>query len=387
MAGKYILGVDVGTSSVKVLAAAVEDSRISVLGSGAVPSAGIFKGAVADPAALAAAIRESADCAAMAARVPVGPLHLGLGGRDLTAQNSLGSVALSGAVAAGDIERACRAAAIVAVPDDHRVLHVLPTGHWLDGRPEADPIGKTGGRLEVEAHIVSLPRPPLDELTRAITARGLTVAGLYANAVVLPAAVAGPQPSCLVVDLGAGLADIALVSGGKHVMTASVPLGGDYVTGDIAHGLGVSAVHGEEIKRYYAKLDPGLAGQGVILDCNDYGTTDKQIPYDFLATIVESRVEEIVALLHGYIEPALARYGADHILLTGGSSLLPSFSRWTEKVFGLPVRPTRPVLPEEYAHPANAACLGLIEYAVRQAPAGRESGPLRSFFKKLKEFI
>ncbi|MDT8901671.1 cell division protein FtsA [Anaeroselena agilis] len=389
MAGKYILGVDIGTSAVKVLVATKHNGRINVLGSGTVPGAGFAKGAVTDAGALAAAVREAVDCAVMVAEAPLGPVQLGIGGIDLTSQNGLGSVAPSAGMATGaDIERACRAAAAVTVPDSHRILHILPIGFWLDGQTLAEPpLGKSGKRLEVEAHIVSMPASRADELTAALADKGITVAAILANAVVGGTDAAGTD-SCLVIDIGAGLADLSLHSGGKIVFTASLPLGGDYITGDIMHGLDIGKLHAEEIKRYYAKLDRDLNGRGVVLDCNDFGTTDKQVEYDFLHKIVESRVEEIISLLHAYIEPALSRYGAEKILLAGGSSLLPSIGEWTEKIFARPVTLVRPSgLAAEYSHPANTAGYGLVQYAARLASGEHAGGPVRSFFKKLKQLL
>lgn len=391
MAGKNILGVDIGTSAIKVLAATKRDGRITVCGSGTVLCAGFAKGTITDVAALAAAIREAVDCALMAASVNHEAIHLGIGGLDITAQNSIGSVVpASGTVTATDVERACRAATIVAVPDDQRVLHVLPIGFWLDGRPEAEaPLGKPGGRLEAETHIVSVPRRLIDELIAALAAKRLTVASVFANAVAGAATIAD-CPSCLVMDMGAGLTDLALYNGGKIVLSASVPLGGDYITNDIMQGLEVSRPHAEDIKRYYAKLARNLSGQDIVLDCNDYGTTDKNIAYDFLHKIVESRVEEIVSLLHAYVEPALARYGAEKVLLTGGSSLLPSVGEWTGRIFARSVQPARPGadLPSEYTHPALAAGIGIVGYTARLVPEPESSGGVfKSFLNKIKKYV
>lgn len=394
MAGKYVLGVDVGTSSVKVLAAAKEGGNVLIKGSGSVPTAGFAKGAVTDVGALAAAIEGAVDCAVMAAAVPRENIYLGIGGLDISSQNSIGGItSATGVIATDDIERAYRAATIVAVPEDNRVLHVLPTGYWLDGSREAEsPLGKKGSRLDVEAHIVAMPPTMITELLAALSERGLPVAGVMANIIVEAAALAATEPAaCLIMDIGAGLADIAVFNNGQVALSASIPLGGDYITADIMQGLGVSLVHAEEIKRYYGRLGRGLSGQGVVLDCNDYGTTDKKIDYDFLHTIVESRVEEIVSLLHLYLEPVLARHRPEKILLTGGSSLLPSFREWMEKIFALPVHPAQPgtALPQEYAYPGNLACFGLLQYAARLASREpvQDGGGMRSFFRKLRELI
>lgn len=394
MAGKSILGVDVGTSSVKVLAAAVEGGKVLVKGSGSVPSAGFAKGAVTDADALAAAIESAVDCAVMAAAVPRENIYLGIGGMDLASQNSIGSITTaSGVVTTGDIERACRAATIVAVEDDQRALHVLPTGYWLDGRREtAAPLGQQGSRIDVEAHIVTVPRATTEELTAALAKRNLVVAGIMANAIVSGSILTTADPTaCLFMDIGAGLTDAAVYSGGQIAMSVSIPLGSDYITGDIMQGLDVSFIHAEEIKRYYARLDRTLSGREVVLDCNDYGTTDKQVAYDFLSTIVESRVEEIASLLYLYLEPARTRYQPAKILLTGGATLLPSLVERVEKIFALPIQPALTVatMPPEYAHPGSLAAFSLLQYAAQEVPLEPvvDGGSLRSFLRKLKEYI
>jgi cell division protein FtsA len=391
MAGKFILGVDIGTSAVKALAAAKENGHIRILGNGTVPCAGFAKGVVTAAAALAAAIREAVDCAAQAAALPREAVHLGIGGLDITAQNGIGSIAPSGGLVTGaEIERACRAAAAVALPEDQRILHSLPIGYWLDGHPESDaPIGGNCGRLEVETHIVSAPAPVIDELIDSLAAQRIAVASVCSNAVV-GAQTLVDSDSCLIIDMGAGLTGLALYTGGKIVLSASVPLGGDYITGDIMHGLDVGRLHAEEIKRYYAKLDKNLHGRDVVLDLSGHGTTDKQVRYDFLQTIVESRVEEIVSLLHAYVEPALSRYGAGKILLTGGASLLPSLGDWIGRTFVRPVVPVKPGgdIAPEYAHPSFAACFGLVAHATRHAPVSRaNNGLLRTILDKFKNFI
>lgn len=394
MASKCILGVDVGTSSVKVLAAVVDGGKVLVKGSGSVPTAGFLKGVVTDAGALAAAIESAVDCAVMAAAVPRENIYLGIGGMAMVSHSSIGSITpTAGTVVAGDIERACRAATIIAVEDDQRVLHVLPTGYWLDNQREAEaPLGKKGSRLDVEAHIVAVPRAALEGIISSLAQRSLHVDGIMANAVVSGAILTATVPEdCLIMDIGAGLTDVALYSGGRIVMSASIPLGGDYITGDIMQGLEVSFAHAEEIKRYYARLDRTLSGREVILDCNDYGTTDKQVAYDFLSTIVESRVEEIVSLLHLYLEPALVRHQPAKILLTGGSTLAPSLADEVEKAFALPVESglTTASMPLEYAHPGNLAGFSLLQYAARMSPQKQasDSGSLRSFLRKLKGYI
>jgi cell division protein FtsA len=394
MAKKYILGVDVGTGSVKVLAGMIGDGGSFVIkGSGAVPTAGFSRGVITNVAELAAAVKAAIDCAVMAADIFPDSIYLGIGGMDISSANNIGSIAPSspGTITGQDVERACRAAAVVTMSEGQRIMHVLPTGYWVDGEKLVEkPLGRSGARLEVETHIVTVPETNVDEFINALAVKGIHITDVFANAVVAAEVLAATveEPDYLVMDIGAGITNLALFSGDKIRMSAFVPLGGDYITNDIAQGIGVSQVHAEEIKRYYARLNKRLRGHDVILDCNDYGTTDKQVSYDFLNTIVESRIEEIVAMIHSYLEPALSRYSITRIVLTGGAAMLPSICETLDRVFGVPVSLISPEeLPPEYAHPSNVACFGILRYAAGMSTTEPVSGngSWRLLFKKLKD--
>ena len=59
----------------------------------------------------------------------------------------------------------------------------------------------------------------------------------------------------------------------------------------------------------------------------------------------------------------------EKIFLTGGCGAIPSVGDSVQKIFGIPVEIVMPkeLLPE-YAGPANAACYGVLTYAVNNRP-------------------
>lgn len=130
MAKKCVLGVDVGTSSVKAMIGTM-DAQGSVLikGIGTAPTAGFSKGVITDARDLAAAAAQAAECAIMVAGATADEVYFGFGGVDIASVNSTGSVApaAAGTITGGDVARACRAAAIVAVADDRRIVHAIPS--------------------------------------------------------------------------------------------------------------------------------------------------------------------------------------------------------------------------------------------------------------------
>jgi len=395
MKNQYLFATDVGTSSIKVIVGQVKpDGLLTVLGIGTAPTEGFVKGVIVDVQALAKSIRQALDCASVATNVAIGPVHLGISGDAVRFYTCRGSVApvIPDRVTQDDVNRALRAAIVTGVPEESTILHTIPTGYWLDGaKVDAVTAQHKGSRLEVEVCIATLDKRIDSQLSRALQDREVVIADIHANALAA-SNFASEANQYIVIDMGAGTTDLAFYSRQHVEAAATLLLGGDYITQDIAQGVGVSRVHAEEIKRYYAKLNPGLYGQDVILDCNDYGTTDKHVAYDFLHHIVESRVQEIVELVYDHTVHSGLR--SEEIILTGGSCYLPSLRQHLEQSFGIPVRlaPIDSMLPE-YAFYSNTAVYGLVEYAVTQQlpeDASNEnipSGILDSLWERVKTFF
>ncbi len=394
---KNILAIDVGTGMVKVLAGRQEaNGRIQIFGSGAAPTAGFAKGVITDIGALAHSVRQAVECVVMATESQAaGSVYLGLSGSVLVAQNSMGTVAsaTAGTVTGADVERACKAAVFTVADQDYEVLHLFPA---------REVITQAGAALAVDTHIISAPKVTLAELSSVLSGSGIHLNGIVASGIMAAEGMNNELPdrpaNFIFIDIGAGVADISLYVEGRLRSSAALPLGGDYITSDLMQGLSVNRAHAEEIKRYYSRLSPDLRNQGVVLDCNDYGTVDKHIPFDFLYDIIESRVEEIVTLVYGYLKPLQAEYLSgqgqtfEAIYLTGGCGAMPSMAACVAKVFEIHTTTVTPAgLAAEYVHPANTVCYGILKHGARiteNEPVGERSawGTLVHKAKRLLKF-
>lgn len=397
MEGKYILGIDVGTSNIKVFLGKIGiDGSVVIAGSGSMPTEGFVKGVISNSQLLAQSIGEAVECAILATNLSVKEAYIGIGGVELCSVNSIGSIAPSvpDNITLDDMSRVYRAAALVAaIPDDHEVLHVLPQKIFVDKQRRSGlPLQEKGSHLEVEAHIVSIPKLVLNSLVKDIENLGINVNGVIANAIAVTKNITPVSNSnFLVMDIGAGTTELVLYKDGHIYLSTALTLGGNYITNDIRQGLSISWEHAEEIKKYYAKLDKQLRGQETILDCNAYNTTDKHVSYDFLYDIVESRIYELVYLIHDHIKIFLEENKIEKVFLTGGCGAMPSFAQSIEAVFGMPVEVAIPQeLPLEYSSPRNTACYGILKYAVKNLPkpqATITSSPWRSLMSKCRKIF
>lgn len=393
----HILGIDVGTGTIKVFSGTLtSDKNFNINRIGLMPAVGFDKGVITDCRALSNSIRQAVDCSVSVDALEDRHAYVGIGGMGISSVNCLGSVApLSPkAITYEDIERVCRSAVISNIPAGLTVLHVLPMCFWVDKeRQESTPVGLKGTCLEVEAHIVTVPEAKLKELLTSLEKMGINVKGVVANSIVGTRALplGDTNDSSMILDIGAGTTEMSLCWKGAIHFSASLPLGGNYITRDIMKALEVSEQHAEGIKHYYSRLDRALFGQSITLDCNDYGTTDKQVSYDFLSNVIESRVEEIVFFIQDSVRALLASNPISKILFTGGCSAMPSFVVALEKSFGVKVQTKVPdKLQAEYAHPSNTACYGIMLHAAENVDVFKAE-PLKnswcSVLKKIKKLF
>lgn len=396
MDNRHIVGIDIGTSTIKAfIGKGMEDGTVFIAGNGTIPTVGITKGTITDVEALAIAISQAVECAVMATHISVKEAYIGLGGVGMSSINSIGSISPSttDAISHADIKRVCQAAVLGSVPDDHEVLHVLPQFFLVDKQKQFhSPLQKKCAHLEVEAHIVSMPKSILHTLIHAVEKLGIHVTGIVANHIVTsqiftPANI----ENYVLMDIGAGTTELILVCDKQIKVSTALPLGGHYITSDIMNGFEISYEHAEEIKKYYSRLDKNLQGKKIMLDCNGYGTIDKQFSYDFLYDIVESRIEEIVYLVHEYLKSTKEMSKIEKIFLTGGCGAMLNIGDRIEQLFGIPVQEVdlNEILPE-YASHANFACYGVLTYAVNHtpnAPVVANNNGWRVLVDKFKNFL
>ncbi|MGI6092596.1 MAG: cell division protein FtsA [Veillonellaceae bacterium] len=393
----HLLGIDVGTATVKVFSGAMTNEQdISIDSIGIMQTFGFDKGAISDYKALSSSIKQAVDCAISDNQVSAQGVYIGVGGMGIRSFNCIGSIAPHSpkTITNEDIDRVCRSSVLTGIPEELYVLHILPLCFWVDKKRQTSaPIGMQGSCLEVETLVVAAPEMAIKELIAAVRNTGIKVAGVVANSIVGAQALAPDtkDKKVIIIDIGAGTTDVSLYRGGVIYNSASLPLGGNYITRDIMKALEISEQHAEGIKRYYSRLDKAFRGQAVILDCNDYGTTDKQVSYDFLFDVIESRVEEIVYLIHEHIKGSMLDSDINEIVFTGGCSAMPSFVAAIEKHFGLQVKTKVPdKLLAEYSYPSNTSCYGVILHAARHAAAVSQEPTTqswRSLFEKIRKFF
>jgi cell division protein FtsA len=174
------------------------------------------------------------------------------------------------------------------------------------------------------------------------------------------------------IDIGGGTTDIAVYTEGSIKHTAVLPVGGNFVTSDIATGLRTPLTEAEKIKVRYGCAFGVLIPKDETIEVPSVGGREpREVSRQILGRIVEPRMEEILTM--AYKEIVKSGYEdilAAGIVLTGGAALLEGITELAEQIFNMPVRRGRPIgfggLTDVVNSPMYATGVGLILYGSRR---------------------
>lgn len=370
-----VVGIDVGTTKVCTLMAREEaPGQIRILGVGIEPSHGIRKGVVVDLGAASQAVARSIEKAERTAGIEITSGLVSLAGSQVSSVNSRGVVGVTGRVIDyDDVARAIESARAVAIPHNREIIHVIQRSFNVDGQEGIRmPIGMHGYRLEVETHIITASAASVENLRQCVGVSGVEATQFVLNPLASAEVIVTEterQMGVAVVDMGGGTTDMAIYIDGDVWHTSVLAVGGNHVTSDIAHGLRLPISQAEEIKIQHGHAVQAEVEAQEYFNVRPFGEQEiVQVNQQELAHIIEARVEEIFSLVLQEIK----RSGYDGLLpagmvLTGGSSALPSIRVIANSVLGVPVRIAQPEnlmgMTDKLDSPAFSTSVGLLRWA------------------------
>jgi len=372
-----IVALDIGTTKVCTLIAepTAEDGRLRIIGVSTVRSRGMKRGVVVNVDEATLAITESVEMAERTAGVSATGAYVGVAGDHIASLNSRGVVAVSHsgrAVTKEDVARALDAARAIAIPHNREIIHILPRDYTLDGVTGVrEPLGMQGFRLEVEAHIVTAAIPSLHNLIKCVESAGLEVIDMVLQPLAASEAVLSQEEresGVVLADVGGGTTDIAIFVDGSIWHSQVLPLGGYYLTNDLAIGLRAPFSVAEELKINHGHALPEMIAEDEQVNVAAFGDQPAQpVLRREVADILRARAEEIFDA----IAKEIKRSGYEGLLpaglvLTGGTAKLSGFKELGRERLGLPVRIGVPQdlegLTDTISSPAYATSVGLLHW-------------------------
>ncbi len=271
-----------------------------------------------------------------------------------------------------DKERVLQSAQNIALPPDRTIMQIIERQYIIDGYDGIkDPVGMAGSRLEVEIALVVSATVAIQNLYKSTQRINLPVAKICYNPLLVAETVLFPtekEMGVVLVNLGGGTTNISFFQMGSLLHTSVLPIGGDYITQDLAIVLRTSFQEAERIKREYGVVNPEIAKEDddQVTIQNMQGTGTKQVSVGIIEEIISARIYEIIELIYAQFN-RFAGTGKipGGIVLTGGGAHLKGINKVMEDYLDLPVRIGYPDniinLPPEYRDPQYASVLGAVK--------------------------
>jgi cell division protein FtsA len=373
---KLAVGLDLGSTSTRVLICAVEEDGIKFLGHGEAPVQAWNRSRLADQEALAGSIRFALHEAEQRAQASPESAVMGVGG-SVTGVNSRGLYEFGRRrnIEPDDLRYAVELGARVRLEEEREVLQICPQDFTLDGRAGyRNPKGISCARLEANVHVVTASAQEHQGLIAAVHQAHLAVEesvfeGIAAAyAAVLPA---DRARGVAVIDIGAQSTHLAVYDGDALLLATAFPLGADHFTRDLSLLLKVNYEDAENLKREYGCAVTSAESDHSLIEIpSAEGRAPRESPRQQLNEILEARAEEIIERVYAEIlRVGMEQSLLEGAILTGGGALLPGMCDVAERVMNCQARNGLATgiedWPQELDTPVWTTAAGLAMYSGR----------------------
>lgn len=396
--GQIVTGLDIGTSTIKILVAQKQGPEWEVLACSQIPSFGLRRGSVVNIEETAKNIQLAIASVERSNNIRIHSAFVNIGGSHLYVMPSDGIISVSRAdqrISEEDVERVLQAARSVNIPSNEEILDVFPKEFIIDDQKGIkQPLGLSGIRLEAKVILLCYFQSYFTNLTQAVLNAKLQINDIIPSPLAAAEAVLTPQQKELgvaLIDIGSDTTSLAVFEEGELIHLAIFPLGSANITKDIAIGLKTEFDVAENIKKQHGSCLPGKNSRGkndaskkkieVFDASSSISFTEKN-----LSDIIGPRVFEIMDLM----QKELKKIGRQELLpggivLTGGGAKLPKIKELVKQQLRLTceIGVIKNIVGIEQ-DPALATVAGLVLQGVGSNNARGDGMPVfLGFFKKL----
>lgn len=369
-----IVGLDIGTNTIKALAADVRNQQSNIVGVGRSVSHGVKKGVVVDIDAAANDIRQTLAQVNEQAGQTVTDVIVSLPaeGIQITHINGQITVEDSQHISYRDVNAVVQEALKGQTSVDREVVDLIPVDFVVDDFDGIqDPNDMVGMRLAMSGIAYTAPKNVLGNLKMAIEKAGLNLRDCVLTPLATSKTVlseAEQEFGSILLDMGAGQTTATVVKDNHLKFISSFPAGGDNISRDISTVLSIGGYDAEMLK-----LDSGialtdLANNDDKLMIQKVGkTTPEEISENYLAQIIEARVDQILDKLGEKLSMVSALEMPGGITVVGGTSAMEGIPNAVTNKLGLA---TKRFAPDDIGlhHPGFANAWAIVQYAAQQLP-------------------
>lgn len=369
MNSEMYVGLDIGTTSIKVIVAEKVKGQMNVLGLGNERSEGISRGIIVDIDKASESIRKAVNQAEEKAGIQINDVIVGIPANQLKIEPCSGMVAISDQsreISDEDVRNVTVSAMIKNLPPEREIVDTLADEFVVDGFDGIkDPRGMVGVRLEMKGRIITGPKTIIHNVKKAVQRAGLNSAAVINMSLAQGMTILddGEQDfGTVLIDLGGGQTTASVIHDHQLKFTTVDSEGGEYITKDISVVLNTSLESAEKIKRDYGYADEIDASENNEFPIEVVGQSQPvRISEKYLAEIIQARLDQIFTRMDKSLSSISALSLPGGVVLTGGVAALPGISDLAADRLDTNVRV---YIPDQMGlrHPSFSLALSLVTY-------------------------
>ncbi|MDQ0221490.1 cell division protein FtsA [Streptococcus moroccensis] len=366
----FFTGLDIGSSSIKVLVAEFVNGELNIIGVSNAKSAGVKDGIIINIEVAASAIRKALKEAEEKAGVAIDKVSVGLPANLLQIEPAQGMIPVtsnSQEITDQDVDNVIKSSLTKNMTPEREIVAFVPEEFMVDSFAGIkDPRGMMGIRLEVHGLLYTGPKTILHNLRKTVSQAGVAVDNIIISPLAIGQYVLNEgerEFGTTVIDLGGGQTTVACVSNQKLVYTNVYQEGGDYVTKDISKVLTTSQSIAENLKYNFGIAYPALASHKETMQVDVIGeSSPKDITEVHLSEIIAARLQHILDRVKQDLDRTHNLDLPGGIVLIGGGATIPGVVELAQDVFN---RPVKLYVPNQIGirNPAFAHVISIVEYA------------------------
>lgn len=340
------VGLDIGTTSVKVVVAEYIDSQMNIIGVGNAKSEGINRGIIVDIDKTVQAIQRAVRQAEEKAGIQIKGVSVGLPANMLEVENCQGMIAVNGdskEITDEDVRNVASAALVRSIPPERQIVSTLPQDFTVDGfEGIKDPRGMIGVRLEMYGLLFTGPKTIIHNIRKCVENAGLIVNEMVITPLALTESILSDGEKdfgTIVIDMGGGQTTTAVMHDKQLKFTNLDQEGGEFVTKDISIVLNTSFNNAEALKINYGDAYPERTSPDEEFPVDVIGQSEPvKVDERYLSEIISARMEQIFNKAKDALDQIEALELPGGVVLTGGAASLPGVVDLAQEIFGVNVK-------------------------------------------------
>ena len=256
------------------------------------------------------------------------------------------------------------------------IVHAVPLRYMADTSDDVlNPVGMRATQLEVQMMCISADLNTARNWGLCIEKSGSQIAGRALSPYVSALGCLSEtelKTGVICVDIGGDTTSISAFSNHRLIFADMLPIGGNYITRDIAQAFSVSLSAAENLKCTKGTCQIwGVEHDRIslpVISEDIHSPTFETASRADLVKIIRLRIEEIIQNIQTRLKSAGLLDAKFKLVFTGGTSQLSGLADLCYAMINMKPRIAYPVrlsgVPQSMSGPAYSALTGLIHYAV-----------------------